>query len=235
MRDIRRGYWKDVQEMPTFIIDCFRCRAKVAAEEIGQVTQQWFDRDNADYGGDITRLGKCPNCRAALVGVSLQTGLEGFDSEDDTWGDFVRVYPEPSKVFQSSKIPQAVLISLNEADKALQVGAYIAACVMLGRAIEALCRDKIEQNSEPKRRFMLGAGLGKLKEAGVIDERIFNWGKQLQNFRNLAAHADETKIDRQDAEDLQSFAVAMVDYVYDLADRYETFKERVAKHELIHR
>jgi hypothetical protein len=33
-------------------------------------------------------------------------------------------------------------------------------------------------------------------------------------------------VSRNDAEDLQTFVNAIVEYVYDLADRYEEFKER---------
>jgi hypothetical protein len=52
----------------------------------------------------------------------------------------------------------------------------------------------------------------------------------LQAFRNLAAHPDEHfSISRQDTEDLQAFVYAIVEYVYDLADRYNDFKERTYK------
>jgi hypothetical protein len=44
---------------------------------------------------------------------------------------------------------------------------------------------------------------------------------------NLAAHPEDIVISRTDAEDLQSFVNAIVEYVYDLADRYQEFKSRV--------
>lgn len=49
---------------------------------------------------------------------------------------------------------------------------------------------------------------------------------QLRAFRNLAAHAEDISISRDDAEDLQTFVNAIVENVYDLADRYAEFKER---------
>ena len=36
-------------------------------------------------------------------------------------------------------------------------------------------------------------------------------------------------ITREDAEDLQAFVYAITEYIYDLADRYEEFKERQAR------
>jgi len=43
---------------------------------------------------------------------------------------------------------------------------------------------------------------------------------------NLAAHPEDITVSRQDAEDLQVFVYAITEYVYDLTDRYNEFKER---------
>jgi hypothetical protein len=45
-------------------------------------------------------------------------------------------------------------------------------------------------------------------------------------MRNLAAHPEDITVSREDAEDLQAFVYAIVEYVYDLTDRYNEFKER---------
>jgi hypothetical protein len=69
-----------------------------------------------------------------------------------------------------------------------------------------------------------------LKERGIIDSRLYDWSQQLRVFRNLAAHADtDAAISRQDAEDLQSFVYAIIEYIYDLTDKYNKFKERIDK------
>jgi hypothetical protein len=76
---------------------------------------------------------------------------------------------------------------------------------------------------------MLGEGIRKLKDKGLIDDRLLDWSQQLHAFRNVAAHPTDTLISREDAEDLQSFVYAIIEYIYDLTDRYNEFKERVAK------
>ena len=76
---------------------------------------------------------------------------------------------------------------------------------------------------------MLAEGLGKLKDDKIIDQRLYDWSQQLHAFRNIAAHPDDESISRQDAEDLQTFAYAIVEYIYDLTDRYEEFKARIAR------
>jgi Domain of unknown function (DUF4145) len=116
----------------------------------------------------------------------------------------------------------------------LQAGANIAACVMLGRALEALCRDNLGPKEarpvgepEPKRkRIMLGAGIRALRENKVIDDRLYDWSESLAALRNLAAHPEDITVSRQDAEDMQAFVNAITEYVYDLTDRYNEFKER---------
>lgn len=77
---------------------------------------------------------------------------------------------------------------------------------------------------------MLAEGIKQLKDKGIIDSRLFDWSQHLHAFRNLAAHPDMegVSITREDAEDLQVFVYAITEYVYDLAERYEEFKERQA-------
>jgi Domain of unknown function (DUF4145) len=223
----------------TFIIDCPWCKAKVAASETGRAEQSGFDCDaNEPYCSKVL-VGICPSCKTILVGKTDQIGFENYDADEDRWSDVVRVYPKPAKVFSSYRIPRVVADSLNEADRSLQAGANIAACVMLGRALEALCRDILDSEREatstttsampgkPRKKIMLGEGIKKLRDKKVIDDRLYDWSQQLHAFRNLAAHPEDISISRHDAEDLQIFVNAIVEYVYDLADRYEEFKDRV--------
>lgn len=74
---------------------------------------------------------------------------------------------------------------------------------------------------------MLGDGIRRLKEKGLIDERLFDWSQQLHAFRNVATHPTDVPISRQDAADLLMFVYAIVEYIYDLADRYAEFKRRI--------
>lgn len=225
----------------TFIVDCPTCRAKVAALEHGCVSNHGgIDQDGIEHYGISVSLGMCPKCRTILVGESQQIRIEGYDSEFDEWADAIRVYPAPPKTFISNRITKVVSESIAEADKCLQANANIAACVMFGRALEAICRDLLktapnDSTTQPsaalKRHIMLGEGIRKLKDNGLIDQRLFDWSQQLHAFRNDAAHPteSETTISREDAIDLQSFVYAIIEYIYDLTDRYEEFKKRLAK------
>jgi hypothetical protein len=210
----------------TFIIDCPICKAKVGAEEKGRIFTGWMD-DSQQPNGTRLLIGTCPRCNTALAGTCTQIHFEGIDSEDDEWSDVERVYPSPPKAFTSYRIPRIVTNSLSEAEKSIQVGAHMAACVMFGRALEGVCRDVLKVVGK---KLMLGAGIKQLHDRKIIDDRLLDWAEQLQVFRNISAHPDEDfTVSRADAEDLQAFVHAIIEYVYDLTDRYEEFKERLAR------
>lgn len=52
---------------------------------------------------------------------------------------------------------------------------------------------------------------------------------RLRQRQELRPDGDGGSITREDAEDLQAFVYAIIEYIYDLADRYEEFKERQEK------
>lgn len=226
----------------TFIVDCPRCKAKVAAVEAGRIDRNGFDDEVGEPWGYRLQIGSCPRCDSSLVGESWQQTFKEYEAEYDSWSAAVRVYPEPPRNFTSSRIPRVVKDSLSEADRSLQANANIAACAMLGRALEALCRDVLaddqslegsskEAKEKPNIRkpLMLAAGIKQLREKNIIDARLFDWSQQLHAFRNLAAHPEDVSISREDAQDLQTFVYAIVEYIYDLSDRYEEFKARVQR------
>lgn len=224
----------------TFIVDCPTCKAKVAAIESGCAKRSYFHEEVGEPFGEKVFVGNCPKCQSILVGRAYQIDFAGYEGElEDYWSDIVRVYPKPPKTFSSRRIPKIVSDSLKEADLALQAGANIAACAMLGRSLEAICRNILEPKSndncgvkKTKNKLMLGNGIKKLHEEKVIDDRLYDWSQQLHAFRNLAAHPDEDiTISRNDTEDLQTFVNAIVEYIYDLTDLYSEFKKRVEKRE----
>jgi hypothetical protein len=224
-------------DQKTFIIDCPICKSKVAAIETGSVSSSCMDYEGAPCGTKLF-VGLCPRCHNPLAGQAEQIDGEFLIGGEDKWSnDIVRIYPNPQKTFLSHRIPRSATESLSEADRSLQANANIAACVMFGRALEAVCRDVLdpktstppaETKTPPKKNVMLGEGIKLLKDKGFIDDRLYDWSQQLHAFRNLAAHPDESSISisRRDAEDLQSFVYAIIEYIYDLTDRYEDFKRR---------
>jgi hypothetical protein len=162
-----------------------------------------------------TYLLRCPSCKIAIVGVSERVLQEsGF-----YWSSSTRVYPAPRRVLRFG-IPKIVASSMNEAEKCMHAGAYVAATAMSGRALEAICRHFNTSGS------YLGKGLKELREKEVIDNKLYEWGEELREQRNMAAHATDIEIPYQDAKDVLAFTYAIIDYVFLLTIKFENFKKR---------
>ena len=179
----------------TFIIDCPHCRAKVAALECGRAERSGSEDGSGEPYGERVLIGTCPSCASILVGQSTQLDFEGYSADGDRWSDAVRVFPKPAKAFSSYRIPRVVKDSLLEADRSLQANANIAACVMLGRALEAMCQDMLEGVKEvdplpdvpsaapkkvTKKYISLSEGIERLRASKVIDDRLYDWSQQLR-------------------------------------------------------
>jgi len=190
------------------LIECHLCKAKVDAAVLGE------HNDN-DFFATRTYLLQCPSCNTALIAESH----EDFTDDKSVWSRPVRVYPRPKRAL-GADIPPIVKNSLEEAEKCMQSGAYLAATAMCGRSLEAICRHyKTKDN-------YLGGGLKELRDKGVIDARLYQWGEELRDQRNNAAHATDVEIGARDANDVMTFTYAIVDYVFLLTLKFEQFQKR---------
>ena len=190
------------------LIECHICKAKVDGEVLGE------HNDN-DLFATKTFLLKCPSCDTAIVAESH----ENYVNEKTVWSRPVRVHPRPKRAL-GTDIPPIVRNSIDEAEKCMQSGAYLAATAMCGRSLEAICRYYDTKDS-----YLVG-GLKELRDRGVIDSRLYQWSEELRDQRNNAAHATDTEIGAQDANDVMTFTYAIIDYVFLLAQKFEQFQQR---------
>lgn len=194
------------------LAECAHCEAKVDGEVLAATYEQ---EESLSYRVSFL---KCPSCKNSLVVVQDEVGVDPVD-EEPLFDSPTRVWPEPKRLIHWS-LPEIVRISLNEAERCFRSAAYMASVVMCGRALEAICR-----HFETKSQY-LGGGLKELRDREIIDKRLYEWSQQLQRHRNIAAHATDGKISRQDAEDLFDFVLAISDYVFVLNEKFAQFIKR---------
>jgi hypothetical protein len=208
------------------LINCSHCSARVDGKLHQAIPT--YERDDTSpqfiNGGYRVSLLQCPSCQNPLIAWQEYLYDDPSNFGDSTvWSDAKRVWPMPESSFDPS-IPKGVQISLNEARTCLVCGSYTASVVMSGRALETVARHfHVVGKAE---RLMLASGLRELHDSGKIDQRLYDWGKELHEHRNLAAHASERTFSREDAEDLFEFVSAICEYLFVLQDRYERFMER---------
>jgi hypothetical protein len=72
----------------------------------------------------------------------------------------------------------------------------------------------------------LNASIRKMKDIGLIDERLFEWSDALRVVGNEAAHGVGVQITQADAKDTLEFTNAILDYMFSYRDRFEQFQKR---------
>ncbi|ENC9760810.1 DUF4145 domain-containing protein [Pseudomonas aeruginosa] len=195
------------------IIECNFCKANVDARVIGE--HESYDRE--EPAPFIATLLECPSCKNSLVAGQYRWPDSFSDSYIDETPE--RVWPQPRK-YLSWSIPEGIRVSIEESQKCISGGAFIASAAMSGRALEGVCR-----HFKTKSKY-LGPGLEELRQKEVIDKRLLEWGRELQKHRNIAAHAGDEKINPQDAKDLVDFVIAICEYVFVLTDKFDKFMAR---------
>jgi len=196
---------------PTTFIDCPYCKARVQATVIGENVYP----PGEDYDRTKHQFIKCSHCNTAMVGFC---DWEYDDEGGQGWGWPTRQWPDVDQQLHDN-IPHIVKRSLEEAKRCQAASAFTACAVMVGRAIEGMCKDKVNAKS-------LSEGLKKLKAEGIIDEKLYNWGEALRKERNIGAHPGEQSVSWEDARDILDFSYAMAEYVYVLDEKYKEYLAR---------
>ncbi len=117
-------------------------------------------------------------------------------------------------------VPQQVQISRAEAVASIENHLYLAASVMIGRALEATC---IDYDSSSKTIY---SGLSKMKSDGVLSAEMYEWATELRLLRNQGAHANDILFQASDVEDGLDFLDAILEVIYDIRPKFERFKSR---------
>jgi hypothetical protein len=158
----------------------------------------------------LARCGSCGRialfCREDIFG--------GFENEN-----YYRLWPPHSRHL-GFDLPKIVQQSYNEAVKCETAKAYLAAVVMVRRALEAVTKEH-----EPTARS-LHTGLQAMFSRGLVSKEISDWGNELRVIGNLGAHATEEKVDRQDAVEAIDFLQAILEILYDLRPKFERMRAR---------
>jgi hypothetical protein len=200
--------------MPTYpstFIHCPYCEAQVQASVLGEKEYPPYeDSEPTKY-----QFVACSKCGTAMVG---HCEWEQDDEGGRGWGKLTRSWPQVDQQLHHN-IPRIVRRSLEEARRCHSAKAFTACAVMVGRAIEGMCKDKVKAK-------YLGEGLKKLKAQGIIDEKLYKWGEALRNERNIGAHAGTESVSWQDARDVLDFSYAMAEYVYVLDEKYKEYVAR---------
>lgn len=196
------------------LVECKSCEARVDAREAGSYEHLF---DDVGVPSRFTLL-ECPVCNSPML--TFQE-MEQVGPDDFEWSDPRRMYPADREV--SYEVPGPIRRSFAEALVCANAGAHLAAVIMCRRTLEGLAHHHL-----PKVRN-LALAIEDLHSRGVIDDRLKAWAEALRKDGNLAAHDPEAAITKEDASDILDFTEAILEYVFVLHDRFESFRTRRAE------
>ena len=194
------------------IIQCSECRQYVEAKETGAY---WRHFDGREPSCRYTLLA-CTTCQSPIL--VRQSNL-GNLAEGDKWDTPFVVYPQ-TDMHVNPNAPKEIRAAFEEACACYRSQAYTASAIMCRKTIEGVCAEHGIQERN------LSASLKKMKESGLIDERLFEWSDALRVVGNEAAHGVGASTTQPDAKDAIEFANAILDYMFSYRDRFEQFKKR---------
>lgn len=121
------------------------------------------------------------------------------------------------KRFLDIEVPNEVGNSYNEAVEASKNRLNKSAAVMIGRAVEAVCKDY-----DPNIKTIY-SGLEAMLKDGSLSQEMYNWATELRLLRNIGAHSTEQEICGGDVENALDFLSALLTIIYDIRPKYEKY------------
>ena len=200
----------------SFAVRCPSCEVAVPAEAVGSY-------EVPEDMGETTQhlLLRCKECSSPFL-VRRFGSFTGFE-EGSPYSPVTVLYPA-ERVLDAS-VPKTIGNSYDEASTCAGSGASTACAIMCRRTLEAICAHHgiVKGNLDGK--------LKKLRDDGVIEQRLFEWADSLRLVGNEAAHDVHVEVSKEDARDLLDFTRALVEYIFTFTENFKRFKDRRAARE----
>lgn len=211
--------WNDTE-----LLICYHCGNRVPHKRVGyQRGQELFEHiDGQRHNEDFDYyLYQCPTCQ----GISIYGDFSGYSNHESM--EQTRIYPRGSqllperhKVASTKCVPERIQ-RIYEEIWPLRHIAPNAFAGQIRRALEFICHDQKAQGRT------LFEQLKDLSNRGVFPGYFSEITELMRLIGNLGAHAAEQEVDFWDAELLDDFFRAVVEYVYIAPSRIERLKERI--------
>jgi hypothetical protein len=187
------------------LAQCGRCEVAIDAVIEGRYA---FGED--DSPAERVFLCRCPRCNEPVL------------LRDDEISDPVQIFPTFDRPLSRS-VPESIRKCFQEARECFRAHAHTATALMCRRTLEAIAKDHgVEERN-------LASSLNSMRDRGIIENRLFDWGEALRLVGNEAAHQVDRAVHGQDAQDVLEFTNALLEYLYTFRDRFDAFQKRRAE------
>lgn len=189
------------------LLDCKYCEAVVDAQPLK--SYEYFDPEGGVHG-KYSFL-KCPKCENPFVTLQENYGKG--------WDDPVRIHPSPDTRVNPN-LPLPIRTAYEEASLCIKSKAYTASAIMCRKTLEGICAEHGITGGN------LVTKLKKMKDKGIIENRLYEWADELRISGNEAAHDVKITIAAEDAKDILDFTNALLEYIFTFRDKFEQYKKR---------
>ena len=171
-----------------------------------------LDPGNVTDAEIYTYFVQCKTC----LETSIYTDWE-YGTNPGNLAHATLLYPSVKKLMG---IPKAIQDSYAEA-KRIQKISPIAFAVLIRKVLEYLCKDQNASGASLKQQ------LEDLADINIIPATLVRMTNALRYLGNLGAHSSEIKIGAEEAQIMDDFFVAVVEYVYVAPEKLRILNEKL--------
>lgn len=206
--------------MTSALFTCAHCGNTTTASVLQRATYTDLLHSAKDPRDSMTMefyyfMVRCNTCQD----ISLVMTSEYDDNPNDI-GSADVYYPVQSKL--PAGLPAAIAKELREAEKVERVSKP-AYAVMIGRAMELLCKDKKAKGRT------LQEQLDDLAAKQIIPAQLADAAHALRALRNFGAHATDYEIDASEVQAMKDFFNTLLEYVYVAPAKLATLRQSIAR------
>lgn len=199
--------------------DCPHCgnRTGVAVLFRHAGHEEVYDREGESVGDfdNFYFLTECMTCSEVCLLYTWE-----MDADPQNISKARLLYPSGRKL--SKEVPEEIKRTYEEAKKIISISPDGFA-VLMRKALEYLCQD------QGVKEYNLNTMLKELADKGVIPGHLARMTKAIRLIGNIGAHAGATHINKQEAELIDDFFVAIIEYVYVAPAKIKALEERLKK------
>lgn len=205
------------------IIKCFHCGNETLMHLKGEY--QWgssnvkYDDYNFNYRYEMFA---CPVCHKATLRETYgdETMMEPNHNGEMEWYNKKTIL-FPVNNIESSSIPLKVKESFEAALKTKEIDKNIC-LIALRRTLELILKDK------GATKWGLKDKIEEIAEKGLLPDTLKEASSLTKILGDSAAHDKNLEIDQHDVESMSEFVEFIIEYLYIVPDKINTYKERLS-------
>lgn len=212
----------DLAQEKQEIIKCFHCGNETPMQKVGEYT--WGSRDVEFSEIDFFykyELFACPVCHKVTLReiYSDETMMNCCDYDQLSYFD-ERSILFPQNSIESKSVPQKIKEAYSAALKTKGIDKFI--CLMaLRRTLELLLKDK------GATKWGLKDKIEEIAAKGLLPDTLKEASSLAKLLGDTAAHDKELEIDEHDVEAMAEFIGFIIEYLYIVPDKINTYKKRL--------